>query len=158
MAWRWPGVIARTTEAGGGATGPRGRAARGGAPRRAGPGRWQRVARAARRYRARGLRVAILSRGYGQSDGLNDEGRVLEENLPDVPHLQDRDRARLARVAVEELEAELLLLDDGFQHRRLARALDLALVDALEPFAQRPLFPPALLPHPIGPLRRAGLH
>src|SRR5262249_53115280 len=41
----------------------------------------------ARWFQARGVRVALLSRGYGQNEGLNDEGRVLEENLPDVPHL-----------------------------------------------------------------------
>jgi tetraacyldisaccharide 4'-kinase len=111
----------------------------------------------ARRYRARGLRVAILSRGYGQVSGLNDEGRVLEDNLPDVPHLQDRDRVSLARVAVEELESELLVLDDGFQHRRLARDLDLVLVDALDPFGQGRLFPRGLLREPLGVLRRAGV-
>src|SRR5207302_2727983 len=67
----------------------------------------------ARWYRSRGVRVAILSRGYGQAEGLNDEGRVLEANLPDVPHLQDPDRVRSARIAVEELETELIVLDDG---------------------------------------------
>jgi len=47
----------------------------------------------ARLYRQRDLRVAILSRGYGSSQGRNDEALVLEENLPDVPHLQGADRA-----------------------------------------------------------------
>ena len=75
----------------------------------------------ARWYRRRGLRVAILSRGYGQDGGLNDEGQVLEENLPDVPHLQGPDRVALAGIAAHELETELIVLDDGFQHRRLAR-------------------------------------
>ena len=51
----------------------------------------------ARRLRAENRRVAILSRGYGGTAGLNDEGRVLEENLPDVPHLQDADRVNLAQ-------------------------------------------------------------
>ena len=46
----------------------------------------------ARFYRGRGLRVAILSRGYGAGAGRNDEALVLEENLPDVPHLQGPDR------------------------------------------------------------------
>jgi tetraacyldisaccharide 4'-kinase len=122
-----------------------------------GTGKTPMVESVARRYRARGLRVAILSRGYGQSDGLNDEGRVLEENLPDVPHLQDRDRARLARVAVEELESELLVLDDGFQHRRLARDLDIVLLDALDPFGLGRVFPRGLLREPVRALRRAGI-
>jgi tetraacyldisaccharide 4'-kinase len=109
----------------------------------------------ARWFRRRGLRVAILSRGYGQSEGLNDEGRVLEENLPDVPHLQDPDRAALAQVAVTELETELIVLDDGFQHRGLARDLDVVLLDALEPFGLGYLFPRGLLREPAGSLRRA---
>ncbi len=109
----------------------------------------------ARWYRRRGVRVAILSRGYGQTGGLNDEGRVLEENLPDVPHLQDPDRVALAGVATRELESELIVLDDGFQHRRLARDVDLVLLDALEPFGLGHLFPRGLLREPIRSLRRA---
>jgi tetraacyldisaccharide 4'-kinase len=108
-------------------------------------------------YRDRGLRVAILSRGYGDAQGMNDEGRVLEENLPDVPHLQGADRVALARVAVEELESEILVLDDGFQHRRLARDLDVVLLDALDPFGLGRIFPRGLLREPIGSLRRAGV-
>jgi tetraacyldisaccharide 4'-kinase len=111
----------------------------------------------ARWYRRRRIRVVILSRGYGRVHGLNDEGRVLEENLPDVPHLQDRYRVRSAGIAVEELEAELLLLDDGFQHRRLARDLDLVLIDALAPFGLGNLLPRGLLREPLGSLRRADL-
>ena len=54
----------------------------------------------ARWYRRRGVRVALISRGYGHAGGINDEGLVLEENLPDVPHLQDPDRVALAEIAV----------------------------------------------------------
>lgn len=111
----------------------------------------------ARWYRTRGLRVAILSRGYGTDDGVNDEAMVLEDNLPDVPHLQDPDRVKIARTAVEELESELLILDDGFQHRRLARDLDLVLLDALDPFGLDRLFPRGLLREPVRSLRRAGV-
>ena len=88
---------------------------------------------------------------------MNDEGRVLEENLPDVPHLQGPDRVALAQVAVEELEAEVLVLDDGFQHRRLARDLDIVLLDALDPFGLGRLFPRGLLREPPRSLKRAGV-
>lgn len=110
-------------------------------------------------YRLRGVRVAVLSRGYGRGDdeGLNDEALVLEENLPDVPHLQDPDRWASARIAVEELESQLIVLDDGFQHRRLARDLDIVLLDALEPFGLNRLLPRGLLREPVGSLRRGGL-
>ena len=84
-------------------------------------------------YRDLGLSVALLSRGYGADAGRNDEAMVLEENLPDVPHLQGADRVGLAATAVEELESEVLVLDDGFQHRRLGRDLDVVLIDATRP-------------------------
>jgi tetraacyldisaccharide 4'-kinase len=109
----------------------------------------------ARFFRERDLRVAILSRGYGASHGRNDEALVLEENLPDVPHLQGAERAALAEAAVEELETEILLLDDGFQHRRLARDLDIVLVDATDPWGYGRLFPRGLLREPPTGLRRA---
>jgi tetraacyldisaccharide 4'-kinase len=109
----------------------------------------------ARFYRERGVRVTILSRGYGAAGGPNDEALVLEDNLPDVPHLQDADRVALAGIAVEELEAELLILDDGFQHRRLARDLDIVLVDATDPFGHGRLLPRGLLREPPSSLSRA---
>jgi tetraacyldisaccharide 4'-kinase len=122
-----------------------------------GTGKTPMVEWVARRLREHGLRVAILSRGYGRREGLNDEGLVLDANLPDVPHLQDPDRVALARIAVEELESQVLVLDDGFQHRRLARELDIVLLDALEPFGLGRLVPRGLLREPVRSLRRAGV-
>jgi tetraacyldisaccharide 4'-kinase len=110
----------------------------------------------ARYFRERDVRVAILSRGYGAEAGRNDEAMVLEENLPDVPHLQGADRAALAATAVEELEAELLVLDDGFQHRRLHRDLDVVVIDATRPPTRDHLFPRGTLREPVSGLRRAG--
>ena len=103
------------------------------------------------------LRVAILSRGYGAEAGRNDEAMVLEENLPDVPHYQGADRVALAQTAVEELESEVLVLDDGFQHRRLARDLDIVLIDATDPWGSGYLFPRGVLREPRQGLRRAGM-
>jgi tetraacyldisaccharide 4'-kinase len=100
-------------------------------------------------------RPAILSRGYGSEAGRNDEAMVLEENLPDVPHLQGRDRVDLARTAVEELDAEMLILDDGFQHRRLKRDLDIVLLDATRPIRDESMFPRGLLREPRSSLKRA---
>ncbi|MCZ2343742.1 MAG: tetraacyldisaccharide 4'-kinase [Bacteroidales bacterium] len=106
-------------------------------------------------FRERGVQVAILSRGYGAEDGRNDEAMVLEENLPDVPHLQGADRAALATTAVEELECEVLVLDDGFQHRRLVRQLNVVLLDATQPVEQAYLFPRGTLRETVRELRRA---
>jgi tetraacyldisaccharide 4'-kinase len=110
----------------------------------------------ARYFREREVRVAILSRGYGAEAARNDEAMVLEENLPDVPHLQGADRSALAETAVDELEAELLVLDDGFQHRRLHRDLDIVLIDATCPPTCDHLFPRGTLREPASGLRRAG--
>ncbi len=106
-------------------------------------------------YRAAGVAVAVLSRGYGGEGGPNDEALVLEENLPDVPHLQGADRVELALTALQELESELLVLDDGFQHRRLHRDLDIVLLDATRPFDRDRLLPRGTLREPASSLKRA---
>jgi tetraacyldisaccharide 4'-kinase len=110
----------------------------------------------ARRFRDWDRQPAILSRGYGNDHGPNDEALVLEENLPDVPHLQGADRVALAKIAVEELQSDVLVLDDGFQHRRLARDLDLVLLDATQPWGLGYLLPRGLLRESPRGLRRAG--
>lgn len=111
-------------------------------------------------YRKRGVRPVILSRGYGgmgDVGGRNDEAMVLEENLPDVPHLLGPDRAILAQTAIEELESELVILDDGFQHRRLKRDLDVLLIDCTNPWGHGYLFPRGWLREPVSSLKRAGV-
>jgi tetraacyldisaccharide 4'-kinase len=110
-----------------------------------GTGKTPGVEYVSRFYRERGLQVAILSRGFGAANGPNDEALLLEESLPDVPHLQGADRVELARIAVEELESEILVLDDGFQHRRLKRVLDIVLLDTTDPWGAGHIFPRGLL-------------
>lgn len=112
----------------------------------------------ARWFRERGIRVCFLSRGYGAELGQqNDEALVLDRLCPDVPHLQNADRVAGASIAVEELDMQLLILDDGFQHRRLARDLDIVLIDALEPWGYGHLLPRGLLREPKSALQRADL-
>ncbi|MCE9566758.1 MAG: tetraacyldisaccharide 4'-kinase [Planctomycetes bacterium] len=110
----------------------------------------------ARFYRDLEMQVAIVSRGYGSEAGRNDEAMVLEENLPDAPHYQDPDRLAAANRAIEESESELLVLDDGFQHRRLHRDLDVVLIDATRPPTRDYLFPRGTLRESVGGLRRAS--
>lgn len=107
-------------------------------------------------YREHGRQVALVSRGYGGNGGPNDEAMVLEENLPDVPHLQGADRVGVASAAVEELEADVIVLDDGFQHRRLHRDLDVVLLDSTRPLSREHLFPRGRLREPASSLKRAG--
>jgi len=112
----------------------------------------------ARWYRAHQIRVSIVSRGYrAEEGGRNDEARELEQKLPDVPHLQNPDRVAAARTAVEELETQLIVLDDGFQHRRLARDLDIVMLDALDPFGLEHVFPRGTLREPLAGLSRADV-
>lgn len=103
-----------------------------------------------------GVRVALVSRGYGAAVGeQNDEARELAQALPRVPHIQNRNRSAAARRAIDEFDPDLLVLDDGFQHRRLARDLDIVLIDALEPFGFEHVFPRGTLREPLSGLRRA---
>jgi tetraacyldisaccharide 4'-kinase len=103
-------------------------------------------------------RVAIVSRGYGAKPGQqNDEALELAQALPDVPHVQNRNRVAAARLAIEKFDPGVLLLDDGFQHRRLARDLDIVLLDALEPFGFEHVFPRGTLREPLAGLARANV-
>ena len=112
----------------------------------------------ARWFRARGVRVALVSRGYGAEAGSrNDEALELEQKLPDVPHVQNPDRVAAARLAIEEFESQLILLDDAFQHRRIRRDLDIVVLDALEPFGFGHVFPRGTLREPLSGLKRADV-
>lgn len=109
-------------------------------------------------FRQRDVRVAIVSRGYGAAKGEpNDEARELSLKLPSVPHVQNRDRVAAAKTAVDEFDAQLVLMDDGFQHRQLHRDLDVVLIDALEPFGFNHVFPRGMLRESVEGLRRAQL-
>jgi tetraacyldisaccharide 4'-kinase len=115
---------------------------------------------------ARGFRPGILSRGYGAAPGAaNDEARLLAYLLPTTPHVQGADRVGGARELIRG-GANAIVLDDGFQHRRLARDVDIVLVDATRPFGLasadgvepvRALLPRGLLREPPSSLRRSDL-
>ncbi|MBS0208958.1 MAG: tetraacyldisaccharide 4'-kinase [Planctomycetes bacterium] len=121
-----------------------------------GTGKTPMVSWLAQHLRDRGLRVAIVSRGYGAEAGArNDEALELEQRLPDVPHLQNPNRHEAAQTAVEEFAAEVVVLDDGFQHRRLARDFDLVLLDAADPTGLGHVFPRGMLREPFSGIVRA---
>lgn len=85
----------------------------------------------------RGRRPGILSRGYGPrgpgAERGGDEAALLAQALPDVPHVADPDRVA-GGVRLVQLGVDVVVLDDGFQHRRLARDVDLVAVDATRPW------------------------
>ncbi len=92
-------------------------------------------------------RIAILSRGYG-----GDEMQVIRRHLPNALCYEDAHRVRAAKKAVDE-GAELILLDDGFQHRRLHRDFDVVIVRPQD-FSDR-VMPSGKLREPVSALKRA---
>ncbi|MFN8709150.1 MAG: tetraacyldisaccharide 4'-kinase [Planctomyces sp.] len=105
-----------------------------------------------------GRKPGIVSRGYhADQSGHNDEYRVLELLCPNVPHIQNKNRAQSAIRLVTESAVNVIVMDDGFQHRRLARDLDIVLIDALNPFGFNAILPRGLLREPLSSLRRASL-
>jgi len=106
-----------------------------------------------------GFRPAVLLRGYGRSaGGISDEQAMLRDVLgKDVPVHAEADRVAGARAILRQHpQLNLLVLDDGFQHRRIARDFDLVLVDACNPFGFDHVLPRGLLREPLGGLRRAS--
>ncbi|NIL99569.1 MAG: tetraacyldisaccharide 4'-kinase [Acidobacteria bacterium] len=126
----------------------------------------------ARTMLERHVPTAIVSRGYGGSagagpvvvsagDGIRcpasvagDEPWMLANSLDEAIVVVGSDRTAGARRAVE-LGARLVLLDDGFQHRRLARDIDIVLLDRTRPFHRDRLLPAGLLREPPASLARA---
>jgi len=125
-----------------------------------GTGKTPLVLHLAREFERRGVRPAVVARGFGAQVGdLNDEGAELAARLPGLIQEQHKDRVAAARRALQR-GAGAVVLDDGFQHRRLARDLDLVLVDATNPWglrSTRALLPRGLLREPTSALRRADL-
>jgi tetraacyldisaccharide 4'-kinase len=110
----------------------------------------------ARWFAARQVRVGLVSRGYGAKAGQeNDEAQELADKLPGVPHVLDANRARGANRIAGDFGCQLVILDDAFQHRRLARDVNIALVDATEPFGFGHVFPRGTLREPLLGWRRA---
>lgn len=112
----------------------------------------------AREWLRRGGSPAILSRGYGSGGAAagNDEFQLLRRRLPEVPHYQDRERFEAGRTALREHpDLDLLILDDGFQHRRLHRDVDAVVIDATRPFGYGHCLPRGLLREPWQGLERA---
>jgi len=104
---------------------------------------------------SRSRECAILTRGYKTRQGpLLDEPAILAESCPDAKVVVNPDRVAGAAEAVG-FGAEVLIMDDGFQHRRLARDLDIVAIDATMPFGYGRMLPAGLLREPVTALKRA---
>jgi len=96
----------------------------------------------------------ILTRGYKAARDWVDEPALLAHSAPDTPVVVNPNRVAGARDAIKN-GAEVLILDDAFQHRRLARDLDIVTIDATRPFGYDRILPAGLLREPLGCLKRA---
>ncbi len=104
----------------------------------------------------------ILTRGYKANQKLKiknqnygDEVQILAESCPKAKVIVNPDRVAGANEAVNKFGAKVLIMDDGFQHRRLARDLDIVTIDATRPFGYGKLLPAGLLREPVDSLKRA---
>lgn len=97
---------------------------------------------------------AILTRGYKATRNSVDEPALLAQSACNTPVIINPNRIDGAKDAVKN-GAEVLILDDAFQHRKLERDLDIVTVDATCPFGGERLLPAGLLREPLGNLKRA---
>lgn len=125
-------------------------------------------------FRDGGKRVAVLSRGYrraskghlvvsngsqrcAESIAAGDEPAQMARNLEGVIVAVDEDRVRGAQRIIEEFHPDILLLDDGFQHRWLGRSLDCVVIPVTELLTRTRLLPAGTWREPLSSLSRADL-
>jgi len=108
--------------------------------------------------RAAGHKPAVLMRGYRSVNDASDEQMLLERALGGeaLPVMVDPDRVRGAEKAIAKYpEVDVFLLDDGMQHRRVARDVEIVVISAVEPFGYGRVLPRGLLRESLTGLRRA---
>ncbi len=122
-----------------------------------------------------GFKVAVLSRGYGgnlegqiaivtngkdlllAAEQCGDEPYLLAKTVPGVMVVIGADRHAAGMLAMEHLDPDIFLLDDGFQHLRLHRDLNILLLDSNSPFGNCWTLPAGLLREPRSAIQRADL-
>lgn len=106
----------------------------------------------------KGRNCAVLTRGYKTQPGiLSDEPAILAKSCPSAKIVVNPDRIAGAQKAVKEHNAAVIVMDDGFQHRKLKRELDIITIDATCPFGCERILPAGLLREPVTALKRAHL-
>ncbi len=107
-------------------------------------------------FAEKNITTAVLTRGYKLKDSdLADEPVMLAKNCPKAEIVVNADRVAGAKRAIAEYNAKFLIMDDGFQHRKLARDVDIVAIDATEPFGREKLLPAGFLREPVSSLKRA---
>jgi tetraacyldisaccharide 4'-kinase len=114
---------------------------------------------------ARGLRVAVLSRGYGaavstefhEANSLDygDEPYLIQKQLKTGKVFVGKNRVHTGEQAIVRFRPDVILMDDGFQHLRLHRDLNILLVDGEHGFGNQHLLPAGPLREPLSEMSRA---
>jgi len=121
-----------------------------------------------------GRKVAILTRGYGRKSSgqvildeknkiqkiwqeTGDEPFLMASKLNGVPIVVNSDRAEAGRWALYNNQAQVLILDDGFQNKGIKKDLEIVIIDATNPFGNFKLLPAGILREPLKNLKRADL-
>ncbi|MDE3181140.1 MAG: tetraacyldisaccharide 4'-kinase [Acidobacteriota bacterium] len=122
-----------------------------------------------------GIRPALLTRGYGRTAGpslialdpgaarspdpriVGDEPALLAAALPEVPIIISKDRGKAGRFAEERFQVDVMLLDDGFQHLRLARDIDIVALDVTQKLCDRAVLPAGRQRERVAALGRAHI-
>ena len=117
-----------------------------------------------------GFKVAICSRGYkgigpfpkivnpdDKWQSVGDEPLLLSRICKNTPVIVDRDRVRGSEFAIKQTNPDVIILDDGFQHRALFRNSDWLLIDSVRQFGNNKVFPRGPLREPVGSIKRCNL-
>ncbi len=128
----------------------------------------------AEKLKEKNKKVAILSRGYKRKykemvdlnkitfekaswEEVGDEPYLMAQRLPAIPIIVTRHRNLSGSYAIEKYGAEILILDDGFQHLKLRRDINLVVIDSTNPFGNGKLLPAGTLREPLSSLKRADI-
>jgi tetraacyldisaccharide 4'-kinase len=125
-----------------------------------------------RYYLKRNKKIAVLSRGYkrttrgmnlvsdgktlnGNAETMGDEPMQIAKKFPGVIVVVNEDRAWAARVVAENYNPDVILLDDGFQHRGIVRDLDIVMINGRQVLSNMRMLPAGLRREPLSSLQRA---
>ena len=118
-------------------------------------------------------KVAILIRGYKRKEKsmialenkvenidwqrTGDEAYLLGSNLNSVPVIVGKDRVKSGKYAIDKYSAQYLILDDGFQYRKLSKDINIVMLDAQNPFGNEKLIPAGKLREPLANIKMADI-
>jgi tetraacyldisaccharide 4'-kinase len=128
----------------------------------------------AEKLKEKNKRVVILTRGYKRKnknmvdlnqentdkfgwEDVGDEPYLMSRRLEDVPIIVTKQRVVSGTYAIKKYDPDVLILDDGFQHLKLHRDLNLAVIDSTNPWGNGNLLPAGILREPLSSLKRADI-